>query len=168
MSINPEIFRKVLGQFATGVTIVTTRHGETIHGLTVNAFCSVSLEPPLVLVCVDQKAHGHHLIAQGGNFAVNILNISQEVLSQRFADNTLSAAERFAGVHFRTEVTGAPILEVSLGWLDCSLVAAHPGGDHTIFVGKVMALDSSSNNSPLLYYQSQYQKSAPVTLNSKP
>lgn len=160
MSINPELFRKVLSQFATGVTIVTARHGEAIHGLTANAFCSVSLEPPLVLVCVDQKAHSHHIIKQGGNFAVNILTTTQEALAQRFATNHLSAAERFAGINFHTEITGAPILKESLGWLDCKLVAAHPGGDHTIFVGEVVALGQPQGTRPLLYYQSQYQKLA--------
>lgn len=164
MSINSELFRKVLSQFATGVTIVTTRQGETIHGLTANAFCSVSLEPPLVLVCVDQQAHSHNIIRQGGNFAVNILNTTQEALSQRFATNYLSAVDRFAGVKFRTEITGAPVLEESLGWLDCKLVAAYPGGDHSIFVGEVVALGQPPGDSPLLYYQSQYQKLASSAL----
>lgn len=161
MPINSEMFRKVLSQFATGVTIVTTRHGDVIHGLTANAFCSVSLEPPLVLVCVDKSAQSHDLLKQGAHFAVNILTAAQEEVSRRFATNHSSAAERFAGINFRTEMTGAPVLEKSLGWLDCKLVAAYPGGDHTIFVGEVLALGQSGNDDgPLLYYQSQYQKLA--------
>ncbi len=164
MPINSELFRKVLSQFATGVTIVTTRHGDTIHGLTANAFCSVSLEPPLVLVCVDKSAQSHDLIKQSGHFVVNILTTAQEELSRRFSTNHSSAAERFAGIDFRTEMTGAPVLEESLGWLDCKLVAAHPGGDHTIFVGEVLALGPSGNDNPLLYYQSQYQKLASPNL----
>jgi flavin reductase (DIM6/NTAB) family NADH-FMN oxidoreductase RutF len=156
--INPDLFRQVMSQFATGITIVTTRAGEEMHGLTANSFCSVSLEPPLVLVCVDKNAQSHDLIAAGRNFAVNILKASQEVLARRFATNNLAANERFAGIQFRTEVTGAPILLESLGWLDCRLFAAYPGGDHTIYVGEVLALGRKQDDDPLLYFQSQYQK----------
>jgi flavin reductase (DIM6/NTAB) family NADH-FMN oxidoreductase RutF len=156
MSINPELFRKVLSQFATGVTIVTTRDGEEIHGLTANSFCSVSLAPPLVLVCVDKDAHSHDLIHHSGNFAVNILTAAQESLARRFASNNLSAAERFAGIKHHIENTGAPILKEAHGWLDCKLFAAYAGGDHTIFVGEVMALGEYPGNAPLLFYQSKY------------
>ncbi len=156
MSINPELFRKVLSQFATGVTIVTTRHRDEIHGLTANSFCSVSLAPPLVLVCIDKEAHSHDLIRHSGNFAVNILTAAQESLARRFASNNLSAAERFAGIKYHIEMTGAPILEESLGWLDCRLFAAYAGGDHTIFVGEVLALGERPASAPLLFYQSKY------------
>jgi flavin reductase (DIM6/NTAB) family NADH-FMN oxidoreductase RutF len=158
MSIDSNLFRLVMSQFATGITIVTARDGEEIHGLTANSFCSVSLEPALVLVCIDKKAHSHHLIEHGKNFAVNILNTSQEALARRFATNNLSAPERFAGIDFRTETTGAPVLQESLGWLDCRLVAAYPGGDHTIFVGEVLALGRHHGHKPLLYFHSIYQK----------
>jgi len=166
MPINSELFRQVLSRFATGVTIVTTHHGETMHGLTVNSFCSVSLEPPLVLVCVDKNAQSHDLIKQGGNFAVNFLTVAQEALSRLFSANHLSAAERFAGIPFHPEMTGAPVLDESLGWLDCKLFAAYAGGDHTIFVGEVMALGQSRREEPLLYYQSEYQKPAWVKLTN--
>lgn len=158
MPIKPDVFRHVLSQFATGITIVTTRAGDEIHGLTVNSFCSVSLEPPLVLVCVDKKAHSHDLIRKGRNFAVNILKASQEALARRFATNNLPASERFAGIKFQTEATGAPVLQESLGWLDCKLVAAHPGGDHTIFVGEVLALGRHQGREALLYFHSNYHQ----------
>ena len=158
MSINPDLFRQVLSRFATGVTIVTTRHGETVHGLTANSFCSVSLAPPLVLVCVDKNAQSHDLIQQSGNFAVNFLTLAQEEWSRRFADNQLSADERFAGIALHPEKTGAPVLDEALGWLDCKLFAAYAGGDHTIFVGEVVALGQSRDQQPLLYYQSQYHQ----------
>ncbi len=158
MPIDPDLFRQVMSQFATGITIVTTRAGPEIHGLTANAFCSVSLEPPLVLVCVDKKAHSHDLIHEGRNFAVNILNASQEALARRFSTNNLPANERFAGIKFHTEATGAPILSESLGWLDCKLFAAYAGGDHTIFVGEVVALGRHQGDDPLLYFRSKYQK----------
>jgi flavin reductase (DIM6/NTAB) family NADH-FMN oxidoreductase RutF len=158
MSIDSDLFRQVMSQFATGITIVTTRAGEEIHGLTANSFCSVSLEPPLVLVCVDKSAHSHDLIVRGRNFAVNILTASQEALARRFSTNNLAANDRFAGIQFRTEMTGAPILLESLGWLDCRLFAAYPGGDHTIYVGEVLALGKNQDDDPLLYFQSRYQK----------
>jgi flavin reductase (DIM6/NTAB) family NADH-FMN oxidoreductase RutF len=156
MPINSNLFRRVMGQFATGVTIVTTRAGDEIHGLTANSFCSVSLDPPLVLVCVDKKAHSHDRIKAGGNFAVNILKASQQALARRFATNNLSAHERFAGIKFHAEMSGAPILQESLGWLDCRLVAAHAGGDHTIFIGEVLALGRHRGHKPLLYFNSKY------------
>ncbi len=158
--INSDLFRQVMRQFATGITIVTTRAGEEIHGLTANSFCSVSLEPPLVLVCVDKSAHSHDLIAAGRNFAVNILKASQEELARRFAANNLAAHERFAGIQFRTEATGAPILLESLGWFDCRLFATYPGGDHTIYIGEVLALGRNQDDDPLLYFQSGYRKLA--------
>ena len=158
MPIDSDLFRQVMSQFATGITIVTTRAGEEIHGLTANSFCSVSLEPPLVLVCVDKSAHSHDLIAAGRNFAVNILTAEQELLARRFATNNLAADQRFAGIQFRTEVTGAPILLESLGWLDCRLFATYPGGDHTIYIGEVLALGRHRDEDPLLYFHSGYQK----------
>lgn len=155
--ISPSDFRQALGAFATGVTIVTTRAGEIIHGLTANAFCSLSLAPALVLVCVDKKAQSHHLIIEGACFAINILSAQQKNLSERFAQNQLDGKERFAGVAYKQALTGAPILEHVLSWLDCKLVATHEGGDHTIFVGEVVALGLGEEQAPLLYFRSQYR-----------
>lgn len=156
-AISPSDFRQALGAFATGVTIVTTRAGEIIHGLTANAFCSLSLVPPLVLVCVDKKAQSHNLIIAGGCFAINILTAQQKNLSERFAQNHLDGKERFAGVSYAQALTGAPILEHVLSWLDCKLVATHEGGDHTIFVGEVVALGMGEEQAPLLYFRSEYR-----------
>lgn len=151
-------FRAAMSMFATGVTIVTTRAGETLHGLTVNAFCSLSLAPPLVLVCVDKKAQSHDFIIAGRCFAVNVLSAAQQELSQRFAQNHLDGTARFANLAYHHAVTGAPILPQALCWLDCKLVATHEGGDHSIFVGEVVALAQGEASEPLLYFRSQYQK----------
>lgn len=156
LPLSANSFRQVLGAFATGVTIVTTRSGDKIHGLTANAFCSVSLEPMLVLVCVDKQAHSHDLIAAGRNFAVNILHGKHQYLAERFSNNAMSAEQRYEGVSCRRAATGAPILEDSLAWVDCELAAAHEGGDHTIFVGKVLALGRGGSQPPLLYFNSRY------------
>ena len=162
LPLNVQSFRQVMGAFATGVTVVTTRYGDTIHGLTVNAFCSVSLEPMLVLVCVDKQALSHGLIATGRNFAVNFLPAELRHLGERFSNNELEAPQRYAGLAYGRAITGAPILAKTLAWLDCELAAAHEGGDHTIFVGKVLAMGKSEDGPPLLYYQSQY-----YTLNAR-
>lgn len=156
--IEPARFRKVMSKFATGVTIVTTRSGTAIHGLTVNAFCSVSLEPPLVLVCIDKQAQSHGMIASGECFAVNFLTNAQESLSELFARNESTSGERFARVQYHHERTGAPILADTLGWLDCSVRSAYDGGDHTIFVGEVLAADFNEAGEPLLYFGSAYHR----------
>ena len=156
LPLSASSFRQVMGTFATGVTIVTVRSGDTIHGLTANAFCSVSLEPLLVLVCIDRLASSRNLIAAGKNFAVNILPGSQQELAERFSNNDLDAKQRYENVAWRTAVTGAPILQEGSAWLDCELAAAHEGGDHTIFVGKVVAMGTGEARPPLLYFQSRY------------
>lgn len=129
-------FRRVMGTFPTGVTVVTARTGEGDPvGLTVNAFTSVSLAPPLVLVCVDRASGSHGRIVSAGAFAVNILSSAQGALARRFASEP--ASERFEGVAWRSGPGGAPILDGGVAWLACALDAAHPAGDHTILVGRV-------------------------------
>ncbi len=150
-------FRSVLSKFATGVSVVTTRSGEEIHGLTVNAFCSVSLEPMFVLVCIDKTSKAHALLEKSKNYAVNFLAADQEDIARRFATDQLSAEERFRGISYRREVTGAPVFDHSLGFLDCEIVASYPAGDHTIFVGKVLALGEKDAAPPLLYFKSAYK-----------
>ncbi len=145
-----------MSSFATGVTIVTTGSGDKIHGLTVNAFSSVSLEPLLVLVCVDKQAFSHDLIVASRNFAVNILKTEQQYLAERFSNNDLDAKQRYEGVPYRRVATGAPVFEEALAWLDCKLVVAHDGGDHTIFVGQVLAMGLGESQPPLLYFQGRY------------
>ncbi len=165
---SPAEFRKVMSTFATGVTLVTTRAGEVIHGLTANAFCSLSLDPPLVLVCVDKQAQSHNLIIEGRCFAINILNANQQALAERFSQNHLEGKERFAGAAYHQAETGAPILENVLSWLDCKLVAAHEGGDHTIFVGEAVALGNGEEAAPLLYFRSQYHNAEPQPNEEQP
>ena len=146
-----------MSKFATGVTVVTTRSGDDIHGLTVNAFCSVSLEPMLVLVCIDKTSKAHALLEKSKNYAVNILAADQEDIARRFATDQLSAIERFRGISHRREVTGAPVFDHSLGFLDCEIISAYPAGDHTIFVGRVLALGEKDGLPPLLYFKSAYK-----------
>lgn len=158
--IHPDEFRRVMGHFPTGVTVVTTRQPDGRPcGLTVSAFCSVSLEPALVLVCVDRTASSHACIAESGYFGVNVLDADTgESLSRRFA--AADPEGKFEGVAYREEATGAPVLDAACAWLDCRVVQAVPAGDHTIFVGEVAAADARAAE-PLVYYRGGYGGLAP-------
>lgn len=157
MAFDSAIQRKVMAKFATGVTVVTTgvegRHG----GLTANAVCSLSLNPPLVLVCVDKKAGSHAELREHGHYAVNILSLDQQEVSQRFAK---PGPKDFSGLKVKTAVTGAPILEDSLAWLDCRIVEILPGGDHDIFIGEIVAGDFRDGGEPLVYFAGKYRELA--------
>src|SRR5947209_11613121 len=140
MTIERDFFRQVAGQFATGVTVVTTRNQGTLAGLTVNAFCSVSLDPPLVLVCVDLTSATLPTIRESGIFAINILTDEQEHLSRCFATSTEERYKHFCHVSFQTAATGSPIIKGALAFLDTRVVAEYPGGDHVIFLSEVVAI----------------------------
>ena len=157
---DPTEFRRVMGHFPTGVVVVTTRRGDGRPcGLTVNAFTSVSLDPPLVLVCVDHAADSHDLIRHSGVFAVNVLEEDEgESLSRRFA--SLEVEEKFVGVAHRAETTGAPVLDAAIAWLDCRVTQEIPAGDHTIFLGEVIVADAREGQ-PLVYYRGGYGRFIP-------
>jgi flavin reductase (DIM6/NTAB) family NADH-FMN oxidoreductase RutF len=157
MSVDPDSFRQVMGRFATGVTVVTTCQGTRRAGITVNAFCSVSLEPPLALVCVEHRNYTHDLLAESGIFAVNFLTSEQADVSRCFASQGDAKLSDFCGMTTHEVATGAPVFDECLAFVDCRVVAAYPGGDHTIFIGHVEAL-GSSDGVPLLYYRGQYGK----------
>lgn len=154
-SVDPITFRKVMGRFASGVTVVTTCHNTRRAGITVNAFCSVSLEPPLVLVCIEQRNYAHDLVSESGIFAVNILSSAQADVSRCFASQSEAKFRDFCGVSTHEVATGAPVFDDCVAFVDCRLVAVYPGGDHSIFVGRVEAL-GSSEEAPLLYYRARY------------
>lgn len=148
-------FKMVMGRFATGVTVVTTRLGALCAGITVNAFCSLSLEPPLVLICIDQASRVHDLLVQAGIFAVNILTDQQEDIARCFASPAERRWKDFCGCATHAVATGAPVLDESLAYVDCHILDVFPGGDHSIIVGRVEAV-GSSEGAPLLYYRGQY------------
>jgi flavin reductase (DIM6/NTAB) family NADH-FMN oxidoreductase RutF len=154
--VDAATFRRVVGRFATGVVVVTTRTDEGLHGLTVNAFCSVSLEPLLVLVCVDKLARGHERLAQAGAFAISILSVRQEFLADRFAGRAPLVNARFDEAPYQQAITGAPILDGCVAWLDCRLWATYDGGDHSIFVGEVVAAADDREAQPMLFLDSRY------------
>lgn len=150
-------FRSVLGRFATGVTVVTVGHDDLDYGMTVNAFSSVSLDPPLVQFCADVDTHTHDLVAEADHYAVSILTRDQEWLSNRFAGQQEEMDDPFGDVEtFRAE-TGAPIFEESLAFLDCSLEHSYDGGDHTIYVGRVEEMGVLEGDAdPLTFFRGSY------------
>jgi 3-hydroxy-9,10-secoandrosta-1,3,5(10)-triene-9,17-dione monooxygenase reductase component len=153
MSMDSGVFRRVMGCFATGVTVVATRQPDGKPcGLTANAVTSVSLVPPLVLVCVDKRSETYPHFATAGTFTVNMLTEDQRDLSSRFA---VSGGDKFNEVAFHWGQNGAPIIEGCLAYLECRIVHAYEGGDHTIYVGEV-ATGGSVEARPLLFYKGAY------------
>jgi flavin reductase (DIM6/NTAB) family NADH-FMN oxidoreductase RutF len=143
MTIETDFFRQVMGQFTTGVTVVTSRSKDGLAGLTVNSFTSVSLEPPLVLICVDVNSTALPFIRESGNFAVNILTSEQENLSRCFATTSSERYEHFCHASFYVASTGSPIIDGTLAFIDSRIVAEYPGGDHVIFLGLVEAMGTN-------------------------
>ncbi|MDA0834186.1 MAG: flavin reductase family protein [Planctomycetota bacterium] len=153
MAFDPVEQRKIMGMFATGVTVVTTSDGQKHNGLTANALTSLSLDPPLVIVAVDRRAASHKSIMENRCFAVNILTQEQQPLSDRFAK---SGPKDFSDLKYTSAITGSPILADTLGYVDCQVTHVMPGGDHDIFVGEIVAGGAGIGN-PLLYFQGKYR-----------
>jgi len=155
MSIDRTELRRVMGHFATGVAVITTRDVDgKPYGLTANALCSVSLAPPLLLVCVDKRAESHPAFARSRLFAINILGCRDEDLSRRFA---VSGGDKFADVPHRAGSTGAPILDGVLGVVECRVVGIHDAGDHTIYIGEVEHLEASEG-APLVFFCGKFRR----------
>jgi flavin reductase (DIM6/NTAB) family NADH-FMN oxidoreductase RutF len=154
MTIDPDSFRSVLGRFACGITVVTTRDAKGHDvGMTVSAFCSVSLNPPLVQVCIDQQASAFHALEGTERFGVSILASDQEALSRRFA--AVDSSHRFDGIGYERGDSGVVLLVDALAHLECRVVAQHEAGDHMMFIGEVERA-TACNARPLLYYRGGY------------
>jgi flavin reductase (DIM6/NTAB) family NADH-FMN oxidoreductase RutF len=153
MSVDQSTFRSVLGRFATGVTIVTALDKRKRDiGMTVSAFASVSLDPPLVLFCIDHSASVYTTLSKTNHFIANILSDGQEALARRFADRDTN---RFEGVGYERGQNGAAVLYDVLGYVECEVVARHEAGDHDVIVGRVDAAEAFDGR-PLLYYRGGY------------
>jgi flavin reductase (DIM6/NTAB) family NADH-FMN oxidoreductase RutF len=151
--VDSATFRSVLGRFASGVTVVTVCDDEgTDHGMTVSAFCSLSLIPPLVLLCVDHEASLHEILQRATHFGINILAAEQEAISRRFAGTD---PDRFEGLGFQRGQRGVALLDGALAHLECSVHSRYEGGDHTIVIGEVESA-APSKGRPLLYYRGGY------------
>jgi flavin reductase (DIM6/NTAB) family NADH-FMN oxidoreductase RutF len=158
-TLNPQLFRRVVGHFATGITVITVeREPGLVHGMTANSFTSVSLDPLLILICVDHNARLLSFLEVQGRFGVNILKDNQQSVSEYFAKplEDYEANER-SGICFRWTDSGIPLLEDSLAYLACNVVAKHPAGDHTLFLAEVETMDVGEGN-PLLYHMGKYRR----------
>jgi flavin reductase ActVB len=153
LSVSPDEFRSILGRFPSGVTVVTTTAADgSDEGMTVSAFCSVSLEPPLVLICIEKTASVHEAITRAPSFVVNILSAKQEQIARRFS---IVDIDRFEGIGFSRSRNGIAVLDDVLGIIECNRFALHDAGDHTIIVGEVEA-GRAENGAPLQYYRGGY------------
>lgn len=155
MSIDATAYRRLMSHFPTGISVITTKAGDHLHGMTANAVTSVSLNPPSLLVVVGKENDTHDLIPKMGGFVVNFLSKEQAWLSDRFADRH-KVADMFEGVSWHPGSAGVPILDGSLGYVECTLEHAFPAFDHTIYVGRVAALATGSDGPPLIYHKSHY------------
>ena len=156
-TVDERAMKRITTQFAAGVTVVTTRHAGGLHGLTINAYLTASWDPPLVLVSIESLSQSRDFIQGSGVFAVNFLSELQEFLAERFAGRAPLVNARFDGVLHRFEITGAPILEGALAWLDCRLEQAIEAGDHTLFLGRVVALGEGAPGKALVYFARRYR-----------
>lgn len=155
MSISKEEFRRALSRFASGVTVVTTTDAAgKFYGITVSAFCSVSLAPPLVLVCIERTTGSHHALAASERFVVNILRENQQNLSNHFAS---PSDDKFASIEYHLGIEQIPVLTGALASLECRLQYSYEGGDHTIYVGEIENA-IVDDGSPLLYFHGKYRE----------
>ena len=161
-SVSPALFRRVMASFPTGITVLTVeRQPGQVHGMTANSFTSVSLDPLLILVCIDHNARLLSYLKEQRRFGVNILKHTQQAFSEHFARPQLNPAdESRLGIRFRWSETGIPLLEQGLAHLGCNVVAEHVAGDHTIFVGEVESLELNEGE-PLLYFRGKYRTLEP-------
>ncbi|HUY38186.1 MAG TPA: flavin reductase family protein [Candidatus Binataceae bacterium] len=155
MPIEKNELRRVMGHFATGVTVITSlRASGEMHGLTANAFSSVSLVPPLLLICVDKKAESYPCFEESKVFTVNILSAEQEALSRKFA---VSGGNKFEGVSYRVGANGVPILDGSVAYLECRLSGSMDAGDHTVYLGEIEQAETHEAK-PLLFFRGGYRE----------
>lgn len=151
--------RALMGRFATGVTVIGARHGPLLSGMTANAIASISVDPPLLLASIATKAETHTAVIGSHAFAVSVLADDQRELADCFAQPTTAVKlTRFCGADWHEAETGSPILEGALAFFDCRLVERHVGGDHTMFLGEIVAAGYREDAEPLVWYASGYRR----------
>jgi len=161
MTVEAEVLRKTMRNWATGVTVVSSNHGGEQHGMTVNSFTSLALSPPLVMVSLEKGTRTHGLVQQERAFAVTILASDQREISDRFAGRESEQSDRFARLESFTLTSGCPLLVGGLAFFDCRVAATYSAGTHTIFIGEVLAAESNPDAKslkPLLYYDQDYRQ----------
>ena len=151
--------RTLMGHFATGVTVVAARHGPLLAGMTSNAIATISVDPPILMASIARKAETHGAIIGSHGFSVNVLADDQQELAECFAQpTTATKLLRFCDAAWHEAETGSPILEGALAYFDCRLSQRHDGGDHTIFLGEIVAAGYRDDAAPLIWYSSQFHR----------
>lgn len=160
---SPDALRHVMGHFASGVTVATALHHGIKHAMTATAVCSVSLEPPMVLVCVSKSSRFHGAAIHAENWCLSLLTVDQEPLARHFSNRGRDLLSQFDNVpHTPSPLSGTPLLDGSLAWLECTTYGVHDGGDHTIMVGEIVRAsglpsdDDPDAPAPLTYYRGTY------------
>lgn len=158
LDVAPDTFRKVMGHFVTGITVVTTLADGAPQGITVNALSSVSLDPPLVMVALDRQRFITPSVRAAGRYAVNVLSEGQQALSDCFAGAPVEPGrDAFCGARWTAGPTGLPLIDGAIATLECTVVQTFDAGDHQLFIGRVDSLASDPHDPvPLLYYRRQY------------
>ncbi len=157
MPVDPDLFRGTLSSWASGVTVVTSRAGDDVRGMTASAFCSVSLDPPLVLVSIDRRNRTHQLLSEGDPFVVNVLSLAQQGWSDRFAGRHGDIQHRFDDIPHTLSPDGVPVIDGAAATFSCRVAAIHPAGDHSLFVGRVERIASTPGTAPLLFFAGKYR-----------
>ena len=170
-----DALRHVMGRFASGVTIVTTLHDGIRYAMTATAVCSVSLDPPLILVCVSKSSRFHSAIVQGDTWAISLLAADQALLARHFSNRGRDLLSQFDHVdHVSGPISGAPLIEGAIAWMECTTYARYDGGDHIIVVGRLArasgprSLDQAPDEDPLTYYQGAYWPESTTSMKSQP
>lgn len=153
-----EVLRGVMRQWASGVAVATSKHDSQIHGMTVNSFTSISIDPPIVTVTLAKNTRTHELVVQSGVFGITILSAAQEELSERFAGKIPEQAGRLAGLETFTLLSGVPLLKGGIGFLDCKVIHQYTLPSSTLFVGEVLAAQAQPDHEPLLYFNRGYHR----------
>ena len=168
MAIDEATFKNALAQWASGVTIVTTRLEDgSVKGMTASSFSSVSMKPFLVLVCVARRLYTHRLLETSKIFAINILGAEHEYWGKLFAGVYPEVENRWQDIEYDTAVTGSPVLPDALGWMDCRLHNQIEAGDHSIFIGEVLAAGNAGKGTPLMYYNRHWGTFSPLEIQQE-
>ncbi len=158
MTLDAEQLRTAMRAWTSGVGIVTAAYEGEQHGMTVSSFTSISLDPPLIVISLQNGSRTHQMVERAGTFGITILAADQQELSERFADRTVGMDNRLDGVATETLVTGAPFIKGGLAWLDCRVAKAVPVGMNTLFIGEVVAVRGEELNKPLIYHDRAYRR----------
>jgi flavin reductase (DIM6/NTAB) family NADH-FMN oxidoreductase RutF len=158
MPLDSEQLRAAMRAWTTGVTVVTATHNGVKHGMTVNSFVSISLEPALIAISLQHTSRTHNFVSKTNAFGLTILSAEQQAISDIFAGRANDAGDRFANIKTKTLITGAPLIEGGLAWMDCRVVHTYDGGMNTLFIGEVVSARSDGKGMPLIYHNRSYWK----------